>query len=722
MSVVGIGGDFLVVSVHGIMGNEGAASMRLWGDDNNTMIEAFMGNLDYSYSFPWNGIDANHSSLPSPAHFPSSAASVAIATPFNQDTLQQRLLALVEGASESWTYAIFWQLSSEASGSSVLGWGDGYYKGPREMTEEERATKKAASVDVTAADQELRKKVLRDLHALINPNGTGDTDPADFSGDDGTVDGEVTDAEWFYLVSMMQSFVNGCGVPGQAFSSAAPIWIIGSERLQSYNCDRARQAQQFGIQTMVCIPSPNGVVELGSTDLIPQNWDLMQTARNSFTFAIPDSLWEENHTQNDPDPALWLTEPPAEPKTDLEKKQQQMPNAETETETEALHSFFPHELGFSDFGFPNGEGENTVQKLVVEDCGQKEDKSSQDLTGSQVFYQQNWQAQTSCKTEVVDIPVFQTGKKPSTNGITLSFENPYVSQGFVGWGDEKMKRPARNAKEDGSGVLCFTSEVVAASVSASASVSAAAALPMNGAAGVKSSVESEHSDVEASFKEAECSQAFVERRPRKRGRKPANGREEPLNHVEAERQRREKLNQRFYALRAVVPNVSKMDKASLLGDAISYINELRIKVQDSESHKKDLQSQLEALKKELVTRESSGGFSASNFGLLKNPSSDPSNLDVKGLGLKNQCPNVELEVRILGREAMVRVQCPKKNHPVARLMVAFKELELEVHHASVSTVKELMIQTVILNMTGIVYTQEQLNAALLSKVADPGHR
>ncbi|XP_019257209.1 PREDICTED: transcription factor ABA-INDUCIBLE bHLH-TYPE-like [Nicotiana attenuata] len=68
--------------------------------------------------------------------------------------------------------------------------------------------------------------------------------------------------------------------------------------------------------------------------------------------------------------------------------------------------------------------------------------------------------------------------------------------------------------------------------------------------------------------------------PKKRGRKPANGREEPLNHVEAERQRREKLNQRFYALRAVVPNVSKMDKASLLGDAISYINELKLKLQN----------------------------------------------------------------------------------------------------------------------------------------------
>ena len=58
--------------------------------------------------------------------------------------------------------------------------------------------------------------------------------------------------------------------------------------------------------------------------------------------------------------------------------------------------------------------------------------------------------------------------------------------------------------------------------------------------------DSDHSDLEALVvKEADSSRVVgPEKRPRKRGRKPANGREEPLNHVEVERQRKEKLNER----------------------------------------------------------------------------------------------------------------------------------------------------------------------------------
>ena len=94
-----------------------------------------------------------------------------------------------------------------------------------------------------------------------------------------------------------------------------------------------------------------------------------------------------------------------------------------------------------------------------------------------------------------------------------------------------------------------------------------------------------HSDIEATV-------VRDNKRKKKRGRKLANGRKEPLNHVQAERLRREKLNMRFYALRATVPNVSKVYKASLLGDAICYINELKSRAENAESKKNAIQMEL----------------------------------------------------------------------------------------------------------------------------------
>ena len=60
----------------------------------------------------------------------------------------------------------------------------------------------------------------------------------------------------------------------------------------------------------------------------------------------------------------------------------------------------------------------------------------------------------------------------------------------------------------------------------------------------------------------------------------------------AERKWRKKLSQRLIALSAIVPSLKKMDKASVLGDAIKYVKQLQdtIKALEGQPPNKIVQS------------------------------------------------------------------------------------------------------------------------------------
>ena len=170
---------------------------------------------------------------------------------------------------------IFWESSYKynISDSLILSWGNGYYKSDDQYFNG-KAKMKASTT--TASEQEVRKEMLRRLYLRsYNPDESFIKD---------VLIKHVPDTEWFFIGSMFYSSLKNDGIPSQTFYDSKPVWVAGAERLEGLSCNHARTGQSLGLQTMVWIPWGNGVVELGSTELISHNEALINKVKILFNF------------------------------------------------------------------------------------------------------------------------------------------------------------------------------------------------------------------------------------------------------------------------------------------------------------------------------------------------------------------------------------------------------------------------------------------------------
>ncbi|KAK3140419.1 hypothetical protein QOZ80_5AG0400700 [Eleusine coracana subsp. coracana] len=507
--------------------------------------------------------------------------------------LQNKLQNLVElnGQRFSWNYAIFWQLSRTKSGDIVLGWGDGSCREPHYS---EMGSAAPIVIDDVSpmTKQRTRKQVLQRLHSAF-----GGADEEDYApGID-----RVTDTELFFLTSMYFAFPHHVGGPGKVFASGAPLWVPNNESkvLPANYCYRGFLANAAGFRTIVLLPFEAGVLELGSVKNVPENAEALDMIRSIFLGACSN-------------------------RASIEKRGE---NGSVQAST-GLAKIFGKDLNFSQ---PSSSKEVDVSKV---------DGSS-------------WDPQKS-------------------GGSGESALLPNLRKGLQNFTWSQARDLNSHQQKFGNGILVVTSENKHHSNCAAQGLEMSPfhlqkphqiltppppqpraprqidfSVGSSSKPGVlisqKSTWDGENGNVHGL-----CKEEREDRQLRKRGRRPTNGREEPLSHVEAERQRREKLNKRFCALRAVVPNISKVDKASILEDAIAHIADLKKRL-----------AELEAEKEKFV-----------GHGMVDNI---------------EQTSRPEVDIQVVQGEILVRVVSRMENHPIKKVLQAFEEAEVKVGESKVTT-------------------------------------
>ncbi|CAM6029275.1 unnamed protein product [Sphagnum balticum] len=148
------------------------------------------------------------------------------------------------------------------------------------------------------------------------------------------------------------------------------------------------------------------------------------------------------------------------------------------------------------------------------------------------------------------------------------------------------------------------------------------------------------------------------------------------DHIMAERKRREKLSQRFIALSAIVPGLKKMDKASVLGDAIKYVKTLQEKLRTIEEQmpKKRVRS-LSNLKK-AATSIDKEGLPTSGTG------SGAEKVDNEVIVREDDGPVPEIEARAVDRSVMIRMHCEKRKGLLVRCLAELERLKLAILSAN----------------------------------------
>ncbi|CAN7089152.1 unnamed protein product [Brassica rapa subsp. narinosa] len=179
--------------------------------------------------------------------------------------------------SVQWSYAIFW--SSSLTQHGVLEWEEGCYNG--DIKKRKKSYEAAQYKYALQRSNQLRKLYLCMLEGDSNTTISTTHDVDDYGDDEehncnSTTSmmlspDDLSDEEWYYIVSMSYVFSPSQCLPGRALVTGETIWLCNAQYADNKLFSRSLLAR-----TVVCFPYLGGVIELGVTELISEDHSLLQ--------------------------------------------------------------------------------------------------------------------------------------------------------------------------------------------------------------------------------------------------------------------------------------------------------------------------------------------------------------------------------------------------------------------------------------------------------------
>ncbi|KAH9618981.1 hypothetical protein KSS87_007563 [Heliosperma pusillum] len=163
---------------------------------------------------------------------------------------------------------------------------------------------------------------------------------------------------------------------------------------------------------------------------------------------------------------------------------------------------------------------------------------------------------------------------------------------------------------------------------------------------------------------------------RKRKREP----NQIYDHIMAERKRRELLGQLFIALSAILPGLKKVDKTSILGEAIKHMKQLKEKVKTLEEAvaKQNVESMVMVKRSKMVVDNDDDSSCTVEDSYASGGSSGGDGGDEK---ISNSLP--EIEVKASNKTVLLRVYCEKRKGISAKLLGEVEKHNIIILHSSI---------------------------------------